>query len=872
VTGHDGQLWAALSGPGLYRLADQGRLRLRYRNVGDTEMPAPLFKIHATRGNVRFRVLGDDETHADELYVLGVSNDGASPHRLAPGASNDLRITYRALTMSQDIAFVVRAFQPHDRDFVEWRDVPNPAPVLIAPDEWSRALSPLSVGFGSRWSDVQTSLGGLARRVERRGEIASNVVRLFRFAFAESQGRPNAAVAGRVVLAASLGPVASTDIGAFADGELIARSTTDRLGRFVLAPIAAGVSVNVGVVGHDVVDEPSGLLPVTVPAASNSFADSSGDVIGLTIAVAPTARVVSGEPPAIEGDLPDRPLTPPDHLFTMIAGWPVRVVTSWDPNAKEDEVETADDDLPPADDALPADDLLPIEAETDRPAPTIHYTIYFENSRCATASARTVRIVDRLDATLFDLTTLRVGVVSLGGDDDDKLIPIDANLWDRREVIVDIPAVRAVSLDPFRERGEECNGGALPDCDGEEDEGEGEGAGADLDTVDTNVQIELGLDGSGPEYELFCEISSCFSRECEVWEGFLPPNDCATHQGEGYLTFSVRAAGDVGPGASRENEAAITFDHLRTITVEVVTDLDPPVPPEPPENPVPADDPDLDPLRRVPVEQALSWEGSPWVDAYRLRVWELADDGERIPEPVVDTEVDYPWWIGEPWQEDTTYEWQVDASNDHGTTPGATWTFRTLPPLPPPPADDLELVGPIGDVELIAEGVTLDWEASSNADEYEEYYSVYLRAGAGEEALVAYVGSRTDWQALDLETDTNYEWRVVAENGGGMVEGPTWSFSTSTATLFRRGDASADERVDISDAVFSLNYLFLGADPPPCLQAADFDDNGRVEITDAIATLSFLFAGGAPPAAPADECGVDATDDPLGCESFPPCD
>jgi hypothetical protein len=80
---------------------------------------------------------------------------------------------------------------------------------------------------------------------------------------------------------------------------------------------------------------------------------------------------------------------------------------------------------------------------------------------------------------------------------------------------------------------------------------------------------------------------------------------------------------------------------------------------------------------------------------------------------------------------------------------------------------------------------------------------------------------------------------------------------------FRRGDANADGRYDLSDAVFTLSFLFLGGSTPPCLDAVDADDNEALEITDAIFSLNFLFLGGPPPRAIANRCfqgcGLDFT-------------
>ena len=89
--------------------------------------------------------------------------------------------------------------------------------------------------------------------------------------------------------------------------------------------------------------------------------------------------------------------------------------------------------------------------------------------------------------------------------------------------------------------------------------------------------------------------------------------------------------------------------------------------------------------------------------------------------------------------------------------------------------------------------------------------------------------------------------------------------------LFRRGDADADGRRNIADAVFLLFHLFRGRTAPPCPKAADVDDNGRLQITDAIVLLNFLFLRGRTPSEPFAGCGLDTTSDELECEAFPAC-
>jgi hypothetical protein len=71
------------------------------------------------------------------------------------------------------------------------------------------------------------------------------------------------------------------------------------------------------------------------------------------------------------------------------------------------------------------------------------------------------------------------------------------------------------------------------------------------------------------------------------------------------------------------------------------------------------------------------------------------------------------------------------------------------------------------------------------------------------------------------------------------------------------GDANADKRLDISDAVALLGFLFNGipaalpcgdgsSTDPANVRLMDWQPDGKVDISDAVAMLSFLFLGGPP--------------------------
>lgn len=89
---------------------------------------------------------------------------------------------------------------------------------------------------------------------------------------------------------------------------------------------------------------------------------------------------------------------------------------------------------------------------------------------------------------------------------------------------------------------------------------------------------------------------------------------------------------------------------------------------------------------------------------------------------------------------------------------------------------------------------------------------------------------------------------------------------------FRRGDANADGTVDLSDAVRTFEWLFLGLAPPDCLDAVDSNDDGKTDLSDGINTLLTLFRGAdSIPYPGPDSCGLDPGPESLGCRVYSPC-
>lgn len=89
---------------------------------------------------------------------------------------------------------------------------------------------------------------------------------------------------------------------------------------------------------------------------------------------------------------------------------------------------------------------------------------------------------------------------------------------------------------------------------------------------------------------------------------------------------------------------------------------------------------------------------------------------------------------------------------------------------------------------------------------------------------------------------------------------------------FRRGDVNEDGLRDLADPLFQLFFSFVPGSPgPACLDSADSNDDGQIDNNDVIRTLFYLFSDGPSPRPPYFNCGLDPTEDELGCAANASC-
>ncbi len=85
---------------------------------------------------------------------------------------------------------------------------------------------------------------------------------------------------------------------------------------------------------------------------------------------------------------------------------------------------------------------------------------------------------------------------------------------------------------------------------------------------------------------------------------------------------------------------------------------------------------------------------------------------------------------------------------------------------------------------------------------------------------------------------------------------------------FIRGDSNGDGTPNLSDALYTLDWMFgFSGAPifPDCFDALDSSDQGSINISSPVYLLNYLFSSGPAPPAPFPGCGQDLTLDILDC-------
>lgn len=74
---------------------------------------------------------------------------------------------------------------------------------------------------------------------------------------------------------------------------------------------------------------------------------------------------------------------------------------------------------------------------------------------------------------------------------------------------------------------------------------------------------------------------------------------------------------------------------------------------------------------------------------------------------------------------------------------------------------------------------------------------------------------------------------------------------------FLRGDCNSDDIVNVADAIWNIQQLFLAGPISTCMEACDINDDELHDASDSVYLIYYQFLFGPPPPAPFEDCGTD---------------
>ena len=90
-----------------------------------------------------------------------------------------------------------------------------------------------------------------------------------------------------------------------------------------------------------------------------------------------------------------------------------------------------------------------------------------------------------------------------------------------------------------------------------------------------------------------------------------------------------------------------------------------------------------------------------------------------------------------------------------------------------------------------------------------------------------------------------WQFELVCEDQYGAWE--SCQFLVDLSGDFTCGDVNFDDKVNVSDAVYIINYVFSGGNEPNPPESGDVNCDSRVNVSDAVWIINYVFASGADP-------------------------
>jgi hypothetical protein len=108
-----------------------------------------------------------------------------------------------------------------------------------------------------------------------------------------------------------------------------------------------------------------------------------------------------------------------------------------------------------------------------------------------------------------------------------------------------------------------------------------------------------------------------------------------------------------------------------------------------------------------------------------------------------------------------------------------------------------------------------------------------------EKTMITYLDRAWPLDAGDIDDDGDID-VFAASSYDGTNEVKWWENCLC-------GDANGDKKIDVSDVIFLINYLFKGGTTPDPLGVCDVDRDDNVSVSDVIYLINYLFKAGPKP-------------------------
>lgn len=117
---------------------------------------------------------------------------------------------------------------------------------------------------------------------------------------------------------------------------------------------------------------------------------------------------------------------------------------------------------------------------------------------------------------------------------------------------------------------------------------------------------------------------------------------------------------------------------------------------------------------------------------------------------------------------------------------------------------------------------------------------IFIVINSGGTNLIHYFGAPINPFVKGVAPEDMYFLQASAEESGGI-----FTYYSDAETFC--GDANSDGQINVSDAVYIINYIFSGGEPPASPSSGDSNCDGEINVSDVVWLINYVFLGESSP-------------------------